>query len=154
MYWNDEKNIAETYLDFKFLLRPNAENLKCELIASITGLDMTKFLQLSMDGLNTDWNVLNLVSNYLVEAGYKILIEIGCCSLHGWEIHKVLEAIHKIFNESRARHDVYLNEGSSNKFPIKFYETRLVENKEVLEHALEIWESVVATVRYWESLCK
>ena len=36
-YWNGEKNITETsYLDSKFLLRPNAEDLKCELVASIT----------------------------------------------------------------------------------------------------------------------
>ena len=54
-YWNDEKNIAGTFcLDSKFLLRPNAENLKCELVASITGLDMAKFLQSSMDDLNTN----------------------------------------------------------------------------------------------------
>ena len=52
-YWNDENNIAETsYLDSKFLLRPNAKNLKCELVASITGLDMAKFLQLLLDGPN------------------------------------------------------------------------------------------------------
>ena len=52
-YWNDENNIAETsYLDSKFLLRPNAKNLKCELVASITCLDMAKFLQLSLGGLN------------------------------------------------------------------------------------------------------
>ena len=42
---------------------------------------MAKFLQLLMDGLNTNWNVLNLVSNHLVENGYKNLIEIGSCSL-------------------------------------------------------------------------
>ena len=81
-YWNDEKNIVGTsYLDSKVLLRPNAENLKCELVASITGVDMAKFLQLSMDGPNTNWNVLNLVSNHLVESGYKNLIGIGNCSL-------------------------------------------------------------------------
>ena len=72
-YWNDEKNIAETfYLDSKFLLRPNAENLKCELVASIAGLDMAKFLQPSIDGPNTNWHVLNLVSNHLVENGTRI----------------------------------------------------------------------------------
>ena len=82
-YWNVEKNIAETsYLDSKFLLRPNAENLKCELVASIKGLDMAKFLQLSMYNPNTKWNVLNLVHNHLVENGYKNLIEIGSCLLH------------------------------------------------------------------------
>ena len=82
-YWNDEKNIAKTsYLDSKFLLKPNAKNLKCELIASITGLDMVKFLQLSMDSPNTNWNVLNLISNHLVENGYKNFIGICSCSLH------------------------------------------------------------------------
>ena len=53
--------------------------------------------------------------------------------------------MYKIFNESPARHDVYLEEGSSSKFPIKFHE---IEDKEVAESALEVWESVVATVRY------
>ena len=38
---------------------------------------MAKFLQLSMDGPNTNWNVLNLVNIYLVDSGYKNLIEIG-----------------------------------------------------------------------------
>ena len=144
-YWNDEKNIAET------LLRPNAENLKCELVASRTGLDMAKFLQLSMDGPNTNWNVLNLVSNHLVENGYKNLIQIDSCSLHavrgafqtgatktGWELNKVHKAKHKIFNESPARHDVYLKEGSSSKFPMKFCEARWIEDKEVPELALEV----------------
>ena len=37
-FWNDKNNIAETsYLDSKFLQRPSAENLKCELVESITG---------------------------------------------------------------------------------------------------------------------
>ena len=53
--------------------------------------------------------------------------------------------MYKIFNESPARRDVYLEEGSSSKFPIKFHE---IEDKEVAESALEVWESVVATVRY------
>ena len=82
-YRNDETNIAETsYLGSKFLLRPIAENLKCELVASILGLDLAKFIQLSMDGPNTNWNVLNLVNSHLVENGHKNLIGIGSCSLH------------------------------------------------------------------------
>ena len=102
----------------------------------MTGLDVAKFLQLSLDGLNTNWNILNLASSYLVDNGYKNLIEIGSCSLHtvrgafqtdatntGWELNKVLKAMYEIYNESPAWHDVYLKEGSSNKFPIKFCET-------------------------------
>ena len=158
-YWNYETNNAETsYLDFKFLLRPNMENLKCELVASILDLDLAKFLQLSMDGPNTNWNILN---------GHKNLIEIGSCLLHtvygafqtgatktGWELNKVLKAMYHIFNESPARRDIYLKEGSSSNFPMKFCEPRWIEDKEVAERALEIWESVVATVRYWGGLSK
>ena len=87
------------------------ENLKCELVASILVLDLAKFLQLSMGGPNTNWNLLNLVNSHLVENGHKNLIEIGSCSLHivqtgatktGWELNKVLKAMYNIFNESPA----------------------------------------------------
>ena len=96
-----------------------------------------------------------MVNNHLVENGYKNLIEIGSCSLHtvhgafqtgvtktGWELKKVLKAMYKIFNESPARRDVYLKEGSSSKFPMKFCETRWIEDKEIAERALEVWKSV------------
>ena len=95
------------------------------------------------------------------------MIEIGSCSLHivhgpfqtgatktGWELNKVLQAMYKIFNELPARRDIYLKEGSSSNFPMKFCEPRWIEDKEVAERALEVWESVVATVRYWEGLSK
>ena len=167
-YWNDKRNIAETaYLDSQFLLRPNAENLKSELIESMSNLDMAKFLQLSMDGPNTNWNVLDLVNGHLVENGHKNLVEIGSCSLHvvhgafqtgalktGWELNKVLKAMYNIFKESPAQRDIYLKEGSLSEFPLKFWEPRWIEDKEVAERALEVWKSVVATIRYWEGLSK
>ena len=37
---------------------------------------------------------------------------------------------------------------------MKFCDTRQIEHKEVFEHALEVWKSVVATISYWGSLCK
>ena len=37
---------------------------------------------------------------------------------------------------------------------MKFCETWWIEEKEADECVLEVWKSVVATVRYWESLCK
>ena len=103
-----------------------------------------------------------MVSKHLVENGYKNLIKIGSCPRHtvhgafqtgatktGWESNKALEVMYKIFNESPARRDVYLKERSSSKFPIKFCEIRWTEDKEVADRALEVWESVVTTVRYW-----
>ena len=136
------KEILQKLLtDSQFLLRPNTENLKSELIESMSNLDMAKFLQLSMDGLNTNWNVLDLVNGHLVENGHKNLVEIGSCSLHvvhgafqtsalktGWELKKVLKAMYNIFKESPARRDIYLKEGSSSEFPLKFCEPRWIED--------------------------
>lgn len=103
----------------------------------------------------------------MIENGHKNLIEIGSCSLHivhgafqtgatktGWELNKVLKAMYKIINESPARRDIYLKEGSSSNFRMKFCETRWIEDKDVAERALEVWKSVVATVKYWEGLSK
>ena len=74
-----------------------------------------------MDGQNTNWNISNLVNNLLVENEYKNFIEIGSCSLHtvhdafqtdttktGWELNKVPQAMYKLFNESSAQCDVYI----------------------------------------------
>ena len=60
--------------------------------------------------------------------------------------------MYNIFKESPARCDIYLKEGSSSEFPLKFYEPRWIEDKEVAERALEVWKSVVAAIRYWEGL--
>ena len=59
-----------------------------------------------------------------------------------------------MFNESPARWDVFLKEGTSGKFPLKFCETRWIEDQDVAEQASEIWSLIVSTVKYWEGLCK
>ena len=41
----------------------------------------------------------------------------------------------KIFDESAAHQNVYLREGTSVRFPIKFCETRWIEDGEVAERA-------------------
>ena len=60
-YWCSEKGKAETrYFDSQFLRRPNAENLVEKLKVSLKQLDTRKCLQLSMDGPNTNWLVLEM----------------------------------------------------------------------------------------------
>ena len=62
--------------------------------------------------------------------------------------------MYNIFNELPAQCDIYLKEVSSSNFLMKFCESRWIEDKEAAEYVLEVWESVVATVRYWEGLSK
>ena len=43
---------------------------------------MAKFLHLAMDGPSTNWNVLDLVNEHLVDNGFLKTLIIGSCSLH------------------------------------------------------------------------
>ena len=89
-----------------------------------------------MDGPTVNWNVLQLVDDELDSMGHSKTINIGSCSLHilhgalgaaisstDWNVAKLLKAMFKIFDESPARSDVYIKEGTCDKFPIKFCET-------------------------------
>ena len=48
----------------------------------------------------------------------------------------------KIFDESHAPRGVYSRKGTSFRFPMKFYETRWIEDVEVSERALKIWDLI------------
>ena len=122
---------------------------------------MGKFLHLGMDGPSANWHVLGLINDHQDANGFQKTLDIGSCSLHilhgafqtgimkpGWEIGKILKALYKIFNESPARHDVYLHEGTSEVFPMKFCSTGWIEDQPVAYRALEVWSSVVSTVKH------
>ena len=120
-----------------------------------------------MDGPSSNWLVLDLVDNRLVDDGFSRTINIGSCSLHilhgafgtgiqstGWNLGKLMKAMFKILDESPARCDIYLKAGTSEKFPQSFSETRWVEDEPVADRALDVWPSIVALVRYFEGLCQ
>ena len=133
-YWCNIKNIAESaYLTSRMLLRPNAENLKDELFASIDQLDKNKFLHLAMDGPSTNWLVLDMVDDFLSHGGFTKTIHVGSCPLHilhgafatgilctEWKLGKLMKAMFKIFDESPMRRDIYLKGGTSGKFHQSF----------------------------------
>ena len=167
-YWNNHKNIVESsFLDSRFIYRPNAETLEEELKMSTKDLDMQKLLHLSMDGPTTNWCVLDLLDERLVESGFKQTLNIGSCTLHilhgafrtgmqktEWGVGKLLSALFKILDESPARRDVYLRIGDSERFPLRFCDTRWIDDVPVSNRALEIWPSIVAFINHFEGLCK
>ena len=92
-----------------------------------------------------------LTNDHQVANGFQKTLDIGSCSLDilhgtfqsrimklGWEIGKILKALYKIFNESPARCDVYLHEGTSEVFPMKVCSTRWIEDQPVADRALEV----------------
>ena len=76
------------------------------------GLNKNKFIQVSSDGPNVNFNFFELLAEKRKDDGLNKLISIDTCSLHMlnrafqnaenstiWEIKRLLFAMHKIFNE-------------------------------------------------------
>ena len=148
-YFDCNKNIVETnYFDSCFLKRPNSLNLHDCLFKSFDSLDISKLIQVSMDGPNTNWDVLERHKTFRSSKDLSSLFVIGSCGLHviydaletmtkstEWDFHKVLHAMWRIFDESPARRDIYLR--------------RWVEDEPVAERDIQIWSNVVKVIRYW-----
>lgn len=72
----------------------------------------------------------------------------------GWKLEEVLKAMWKLFNDSPARRDLYIQLSKSDVFPIMFCQTRWVEDKPVAIRAKEVWENVVNVIKHYQTLCK
>ena len=167
-YFDNESCLVETScFDSTFLKRPNSHNLHGKLLEFLLRLDLEKFLQVSMDRPNVNWDVLKLHSSYREQNEFSKLNNIGSCGLHvlhgalrtglmetDWEINKVLHAMWKIFDESSARRDSYIRETGCDNFPLHFCKTRWVEDEPVAARGVQIWDNIAQVVTYWLSLSK
>ena len=147
-FWNDKTGLAEAkYFDSQFLRRPPAHNLFDSLYESMSDLEKNKLLQLAMNGPNVNWNVLDLLDDKLVSDNFSKTLNIGSCaqdtvnsSLKNglqkstWNMDKLLKSTFWILHDSPARRDVYLQEGDTDKFPL-----RLVSLKYILWSFFEIY---------------
>ena len=120
-YWDDVKNLVQTrYFDSKFLQRPTAVMLFEKIKESLTELDESRLIQLSVDGPSVNWNVLEKVDDYLMNKDLPETIHIGSCSQHilheacqtviqssGWNIDKVLKSEYWILHNSPVRREIY-----------------------------------------------
>ena len=123
-YWNHCTELVETcYYDSQFLHRPNADELFQSLLLSSQKLNPDKFLQLTMDGPNVNWKVLEKLDNHRIENDFTKTLNIGSCSQHiihgafqngapsNWNIDKILKAMYWILHDSPARRDDYMRVG-------------------------------------------
>ena len=116
-YWDDVKNLVQTrYFDSKFLQCPNAEMLFEKIKESLTELDESRLIRLSMDGPSVNWNVLEKLDDYLTNMELPETIHIGSCNQHilhrafqtaiqssGWNIDKVLSKKGNLLSRRRWR---------------------------------------------------
>ena len=121
-YWGNEKGLVKTnYLDTRFLMRPNANNLHDKLYAALGDILEQKMLQLSLDRPKMNWRVLGLWNSFRGEKEWNDLLNIGSCGLHAihgafktgvkatkWDIEQILRSMWKIFHDSPTQRQTYL----------------------------------------------
>lgn len=155
-YWSESfKRIKTRYLDSVFLGHSTALDLIAKLHEGTEGLDLSKLLQLSMDGPNVNVKMARLLTDELATEHLCEVLDIGTCGLHvvhgafrtghkaaNWSLNTVFRAMYQLFKNSPARRADYIEITGSNKFPQKFCEVRWVENAAVAERAIEVFNFV------------
>jgi hypothetical protein len=133
---NEEKEeVVTQYLNSAFLGKASANDLLTKFKEGMSGLPMSKILQVSMDGPNVNWAFLRLLKEDLLslDSEAAALLELGCCGLHvihgafqtghtkaTWNVNQILTAAYYVFKDSPARRADYTNLTDSTCFPQKF----------------------------------
>ena len=154
--WDLNRNkVAARYFSSAFLGHTTAKDLYDGFTTVLNNEILPKILQISMDGPTVNWKFFDALNNDFGEKLETTLLEIGSCRLHVvhgafqnghknavWNVNSVLRSFYKLFHDSPARRADYLSIKTCDKFPKKFCSTRWVENVDVCQRALDVYENV------------
>lgn len=160
-FWDTQKNkVVTRFFTSEFLGHTTAKDLKASFKKGIEPLNGAKMLQISMDGPKANWSFLNLMNADRKELGMPELIEIGSCSLHvlhgafrygmehtEWRLDTLLRALYYLFHDSPARREDFIAITGSSTFALNFSGTRWLEDVQVAERAILIWDDVTKFVK-------
>ena len=167
-YWDINWNkVKVRYWNSKFLGHTTHTDLLHHFNDAFSGLDMSKMIQVSMDGPTVNWKLFEALVSYRSECELPQLINIGSCGLHvingafrtgaeatSWDIKGTLKGIFQILHESPARREDYESVTGAKSYPLYFCATRWVESKPVADRAVEIWPEIRKLMAFWEKLPK
>ena len=137
-FWNKENNrVEDRYWDSQFLGHTTHQHLLDSIQEGLKVFDMTKMVQLSMDGPNVNLKLLQKLKEQRNELGSPGLIAFGSCNLHtvhgafktgaeasGWTLKQLLKSCFQLLKDSPARRDDFISITESTKFPLPFCATR------------------------------
>ena len=72
----------------------------------------------------------------------------------GWNLKPIFKGVFTILHGTPARREDYISITGEEKFPLFFCAIRWVEDTIVADWLIEIWDSIIKTVRHWEKLPK
>lgn len=163
-FWDSIKNeICTNYYNSVFIGHSTADDILKAFLAGIDGLDVTKILQISMDGPNVNKKFFNNLKSYLKDNGdanSPVILDLGSCGLHTvhnafragikatkWNVVPFLRSLYNLFKHVPARRADYTHYSNSKVFPKKFCDIRWVENVVVSARAIEILPFVIKYIQ-------
>ena len=164
-FWDTKCSSVQTrYVTSLFMGHATANDLLEKMTECLNSnkIDISKILQISMDGPNVNWKFHDLLQEHICEAGEdaSALISVGSCGLHvvhnafktgaqasEWNVEEVLSSLYWLFVDSPARKEDFTEITGSMVFPLKFCKHRWLENVPVVVRAQEIWDKVIMYVQ-------
>lgn len=164
-YWHPVENIVVTrYLTSDFMGHSTASDILESFQKAVGKLDLKKLLQISMDGPAVNWSFYDTLQSELKKEYNIECVSVGSCGLHilnnafrkgaqitGWNISAILGALYFLFKDNPARREDFLASSKHKKFPLKFCNSRWLENAPVCQRAYDIWEDVKEYIKFVES---
>ena len=137
-FWDTCNNKVQVRCwDSMFLGHATAADLLKNINDALSGFDLSKQVQLSMDGPSVNWKVLSDMKKEREEAGLNHLVTIGSCDLHVvhgalksateatmWNLKATMKGSFEIFKDSSARREDFISITGSTIFPLQFCPTR------------------------------
>lgn len=138
-FWDNVINKVQVrYWDSMFLGHATAADLLKKINEGLAGLNLSKQIQLSMDGPNVNWKVLSHMKKEREKAGLNKLVNICSCNLHvvhgalksateatGWKLKAIMKGLFQIFKDSPALREDFISITGSTTFSLQFCPTRL-----------------------------
>ena len=142
-YFKDGE-VKSRYLSSGFLRHTTAKDLKRAFEECTEKLDLKNLIQISMDGPNVNWKMLDLiVEDRNSNETYPNLLDMGSCSLHvvhgafrtgmkqtGWRMHLLLKSLYSHLHETPERREDYTKMTEVKCFLSNFVDTDGLRTKE------------------------
>ena len=155
-YWDEVSNkVTVRYLNSTFIGHATSEDIHESFKSPLNPIAIEKIIQVSMDRPNVNWKFLELYNNELRESHQKIFLNLGSCGLHvlqgslqtghsaaKWNIDSILRSMYNLFKQSPERRVDFSAIIPVSKFLPKFCQRRWVENVNVCNRAMEVYDNV------------
>jgi hypothetical protein len=150
-FWHANHVVKTRYFTSEFMGHATAEQLLSTFMECVGKLNLSKLVQLSMDGPNVNQKLFDMIQTDLKTNISLTLLDIGSCNLHvvhgafrdgahasGWDLEQILSSFYSLFKDTPARREDFTDVTGSELFPLKFCSHRWTENVPVCERALEL----------------